>query len=328
MARSPVIDDVLPIFSDLHVRAENVATTLGVVAAMREVAAELKCSEVGFLGDFYHVRGLMPVTLQNAVIDELDRWAACGLRLIMIPGNHDQVDVVGRHALEALRSHPAVKLYERPTVDRWGLWVPYMPDLDSVRKALASERPQRRLFWHGSVLGAAMNDHVLADRGLQAEDFEGFDLVALGHFHRRQSFGHVHYVGSPWETRSDEAGQPKGYAIVRGTTLEYCDTAWGPRHHVVTGAATYDVIAALATAAPQDRVRVTVPEAQVESVSKALAGRFADYVVTPARAEVAGARALPGQHLSLRQHAERLVADRGGELDKGALMRAFEEFTQ
>ncbi len=328
MARAPVIEDVLPLFSDLHVRAENATTTLGVMAAMRQVTYEFKCSEVGFLGDFFHVRGLMPVLLQNAVIDELDRWAAAGLRLIMIPGNHDQVDVIGRSALEALRSHPAVKLYERPTVDRWGLWVPYMHDLEGVRKALASERPQRRLFWHGPVLGAAMNDHVLAERGLELADFEGFDLVAVGHFHKRQSFGHVHYVGSPWETRADEAGQPKGYAVVRGTQLEYRDTAWGPQHRSVMGAATYDVIAALVDAKPQDRVRVTVPEDQVEAVSKALAGRFADYVVSPVRAEVSGARALPGQHLSLRQHAERLVADRGGDLDRVALMRAFEEYTQ
>lgn len=319
----------LPVFSDLHVRADNTETTLGVVRAMREEALALGAPAVGFLGDFYHVRGLMPVALQNAVVDELDAWARAGLRMVVIPGNHDQIDVQGRHALEVFRAHPAVVLHEKPTVDEWGLWIPYMHDLDDVRRVLAEHRDHGGVvYWHGPMLGAHMNDRVPADRGLAWEDFGGYQLAALGHFHKRQTFGHVHYVGSPWETRADEGGQAKGYAIVDvdRATLTYVDRAWGPKHVAVTADTAAGALEQLAHVGAEARVRVSVPEAQIEEVSKALAGRVADFVVTPAAVAVTSARALPNARLTLRQHAERLVAERAGELDPAALLRAFEEF--
>jgi hypothetical protein len=331
MARAPVqlgSAEALPVFSDLHMRPETLATTIGVVRAMRAEAQAMGVREVGFTGDWYHVRGLMPVTLENEVADELGEWARAGLRLLFIPGNHDQVNVGGRHAFEVFRTHPAVALYDRPTVDRWGLWVPYIHDLDEVRKVLDEHRGRvPRLFWHGAILGAAMNDHVLAERGLAPGELDGFPLVVLGHFHKRQCFGQIYYVGSPWETRSDESRQAKGFAVVRGLQLTYETREWGPRFHRVEGTNAFDVIAALGAARPEDTVRVVVPEAEVEAVSKALAGRYADYTVTPQRVEVASVRALPGQAFTLRQHAERLVAERHGDLDSVALMRAFTEFT-
>lgn len=326
----------LPVFSDLHVRADNTETTLGVVRAMREEALALGASAVGFLGDFFHVRGLMPVTLQNAVVDELDAWARAGLRLIVLTGNHDQVDVQGRNALEVFRAHPAVTLHERPTVDEWGLWIPYMHDLDDVRRVLAEHAMWAVspgawtgvVYWHGPMLGASMNDRVLADRGLNLDDFAGYRLAALGHFHKRQTFGHVHYVGSPWETRADEGGQSKGYAIVDvdHATLTYVDRAWGPKHVAVTADTAAGALEQLAGVGAEARVRVSVPEEQIEAVSKALAGRVADFVVTPAAVAVTSARALPNARLTLRQHAERLVAERAGDLDPAALLRAYEEF--
>ncbi len=284
--------------------------------------------EVAFLGDFYHVRGLMPVRLQNAISDELDRWAVDGLVMLMLPGNHDQVDVQGRHALEVFRSHPAVTLYEKPAIDRWGLWIPYMHDLDLVRQwikhglsRLLAAGQEPVLFWHGAMLGAAMNDKRLADRGLDAAELEGFKLACLGHFHMRQKFGVAHYIGSPWETRADEAGQPKGFAVLRDGALTFHDRVWGGRHVSTTGNDAASVIATLVNTGINDVVRVSVPESEVESVSKALAGRFKDYSVTPIRALSTSTRELPSRPMSIREHAERYVTERAGELDRGALSR-------
>jgi DNA repair exonuclease SbcCD nuclease subunit len=328
----------LPLFSDLHVRADNTETTIGIVRAMREEAIALGARTVGFLGDFYHVRGLMPVTLQNAVVDELDAWARAGLKLIVLTGNHDQVDVSGRHALEVFRAHPAVVLHERPTVDEWGLWIPYMHDLDDVRRVLDQHRTHAECpgawtgvaFWHGPMIGAAMNDRTFADRGLSIEDFRGYALAALGHFHKRQSFGHVSYVGSPWETRADEGGQAKGYAILdyAATRLVHVDRAWGPKHVVVQADSAADALAQLAGVGAEARVRVSVPEAAIDAINKALAGKVADFVVSPSAVAVTSARALPNARLTLREHAERLVDERAGEMDKAHLLRAYEEFAQ
>lgn len=327
MTRTPVAGSPdLPLFSDLHMHERSLAVTIRVMAGMREEAVQNGWREVGFTGDWFHLRDLMPLQVYSAYVDELDRYNAAGIRIIQIPGNHDIYNVQSRHGLEALRTHPALRLYERPTVDRWGYWVPYMAELDDVRRALDLHRGRGlAVFWHGPMLGAHMNDHCVADRGLAVADFEGYAVAVLGHFHGRQAFGHVAYVGSPWETRADEAGQPKGYAVLRGgSRLEYHDRVWGPRHHRAEGDAD-DVIAQLLAARAEDRVRAVVPEADVARVSRALAGRFEDYSVVPSKVEAGAARPLPAGGFTLRDHAARLVEARAGDLDRGELMRTFDE---
>lgn len=334
--RQPVVPSTpgpLLLTSDLHLREESLPTCMRVLDGVLEEVELLRArgvqiNDVGFLGDWYHLRGLIPVRVQNPVVDFLDRSHSARVRWRILPGNHDQVDVQGRHALEVFRSHPAVLLYEQPVVDQYGLWIPYRPDLEEVRAILRAHPEPRLVFWHGSILGAKMNDTRQSDHGLTPADFAGRELVLLGHYHRRQQYGHCHYVGSPWETRADERGDPKGFALLEMSPLRltFHDRQWGARHRVLEAESSQEAQQLLAQAGPGDRVRVTVPEAEVEAVSRALAGRFNDLVVTPRRAEV-GARALPGQGLTLRQHAERYVAERAGDLDASLLMTTFSQLT-
>eukprot|EP00959_Pyramimonas_sp_CCMP1952_P368226 7713378-Pyramimonas_sp.AAC.1 len=55
-----------------------------------------------FLGDFWHVRGNLPVEPLNEAIREMSKWTQC---MLMLPGNHDQVDHGGAvHALQPLEA--------------------------------------------------------------------------------------------------------------------------------------------------------------------------------------------------------------------------------
>lgn len=325
--RQAVTQPVLPVFSDLHVRAENLRITMGVVASMRAEAQALGVREIGFLGDWWHRRGLLPVVVLNAIVDELDRWAQQGLTLIMIPGNHDQEDHVhGRNALEVFRSHPACRLYDKPTLDQHGLWVPFR-ELDEVRRILKHFGPQPRLLWHGPVLGSLMNDTCLSESGLRQEEFETYGLAVFGHHHKRQKVGkNAYYAGSPFETRADERNQAKGFAVLRGLTLEYQNRVWGPQHRTVTGESAEHVEVALQGASSSDIVRVRVPEQDVERVSKMLHGRFADLVVTPVEVRGANVRPLVGEAFSISDHARRYVREKAPERET-ELMRVFEELT-
>lgn len=305
MARLAVVRaSVLPVFSDLHLRPDSAKVALPIVARMREEALALGVTEVAFTGDFYHVRGLVPVVLQNALVDELDNWAAAHLTLTVIPGNHDQVDVVGRHALEVFRTHPAVRLYSRPTRDAWGLWIPYTRDFERVRALVKAERGP--VLWHGPMLNAMMNDRQASKEGLLAEDFAHCAVAVLGHFHKRQSFQNVHYVGSPWQTRSDEAGQPKGYALLDPAKgeLRYVDRNWGPRYASVECATPEEALAELGAYGPDDVVRVAVPEKFVEELSKQLSQRFADFSVRPVRAEAQLRAPATKQAVTIRDYAQ------------------------
>jgi DNA repair exonuclease SbcCD nuclease subunit len=57
---------------------------------LRRVHAEAVERQAGilFLGDFWHVRGSLPVEPLNAAIQEMGSWTQ---PTVMLPGNHDQV---------------------------------------------------------------------------------------------------------------------------------------------------------------------------------------------------------------------------------------------
>jgi DNA repair exonuclease SbcCD nuclease subunit len=80
-----------------------------------------------------------------------------------------------------------------------------------------------------------MNNMLEDDSGLPVGIFKGWQRVLLGHYHKRQEWlnGAMGYIGSPWQTRADEWGQPKGYAILDTDTnaLTFVDCVWGPRFH-------------------------------------------------------------------------------------------------
>lgn len=230
------------IFTDLHLREESAATVLGeVLPGILQAALAHNDLDVVFLGDWWHVRNRIPVVLLNAVDAELARWGAAGVRLRVLPGNHDQVDVAGRNALEVFDRLPHVSVYTVPTRDADGLWVPYRKSVDELTRlvtygqseALKAGDQPAVLFGHFGVTGALKGVNIYDDDGVPLEALQGWPMVLLGHYHRRQQLGNVQYIGSPWETRADEMGDPKGYARLVDGQLTFYDTAWGPKHYVM-----------------------------------------------------------------------------------------------
>lgn len=60
------------------------------VEVLRRVHREAVARDAGilFLGDFWHVRGALPVEPLNAALHEMRAWTQ---PTVMLPGNHDQV---------------------------------------------------------------------------------------------------------------------------------------------------------------------------------------------------------------------------------------------
>jgi DNA repair exonuclease SbcCD nuclease subunit len=320
--------DRLLLFSDLHLREESAEVCFAVLAAIRGEAVKRGISSVAFLGDLWHVRYAVPVRLLNALKDELARWGGVGLRLFCLPGNHDQVDVAGRNALEILDALPHVTVISAPVVDAWGLWIPYRSDPAEVERAIELGRMLKAevVFAHLPIKGALMNSLRANTDGLDSEMFAGFRKVILGHYHKRQAIGRCQYIGSPWQTRADEAGQPKGFAIWDGESLEFHDRDWGPKYRRVTveRGASVDL-----EVGPSDRLRVSVAD---ESEAARVAAELAERGVTGAIVEpaaVAGAqpRLALGAGASFREYARAYVEAEHGDLEPAALLRAFEELT-
>jgi hypothetical protein len=324
------------VFSDLHLDEDSADVVLGqILPGISEGALRFGDPCVGCLGDFWNLRYKVDVKIQNAVRDELLRWLDAGLTFYVLPGNHDQVDVHGRNAMEVFDrlshdgSGPNVLVFTEPTWTSEGLWVPYRKYYKDVVAALESPRPAygcaNVLWMHNGIKDAWMNDHARDTKGLPLSMFENFDAVILGHYHKRQTLGNAYYVGSPRQVTVHEAGERKGYATWDGQNLVYVDTVWGKRYHRVR--LEPDDELKIENFKAGDDVRVsTAVGVDPEQVGQALASLGVQHTVTPDVPTVEQRLAV-NDDATLREYARAYVDLIPTDLDRGRLLAVFEELT-
>lgn len=284
------------LFSDLHLKPESEATAFEVLESIRTYAVNYNIKLVGFLGDFWHLRYQVPVYLLNRVHEELQQWQQAGIQMVMLPGNHDQVDVVGRNALEVFQAFINIAVMTEPgelTPYLPGIfWIPYRKSHDEIQKALTQARmcgcPV--VFAHLPIKGALQNNRRTDEDGIPVGMFRGFKKVLLGHYHKRQEFfgGGLAYIGSPYQTRADEFGQDKGFVVYDGNQLEWVTTFHGKRYHRFDGKPTNQE---LSTVKQGDSVRIVVQtEVEAEQVRTQFKGLGDELVVEAEEITVAAPR--------------------------------------
>lgn len=318
------------LFSDVHLDEDSKDVVLNdVLPGVFRAAQDRGDRHIGMLGDFWHIRYKVSVKLQNAVRDEIRRWVSHGLKVYILPGNHDQIDIHGRHAMEVFEDIPNVQVFTQPGWNEWGLWVPYRKRPEEIVRAMQLTSPWKKgrppsvLFLHQGILNSWMNDHIQDVEGLPLEMFSGWQRVLMGHYHLRQTIGHASYIGSPWQVTAHEAGQDKGYAVWDGKNLEYVTTRWGPRFHKIRVEAGQEVIDT-SDIAPGDDVRIDASVGvNLDKLHKVLESTGAAHTVTPeinvneARLEVK-----PGS--GLREYAMAYVEAMDSDLDPNRLMKIYE----
>ena len=305
--------------ADWHLRPET-ADTIWQLMDLLEDRAFLDGDRMVFhLGDLYHVRYQVPVALQNDLVDKLksagDRK---GIEYHILPGNHDQVDVAGRNALEVLDHLPNVHVHSDPTVlggrEPIALF-PFRRDLRAYEQTIQEAPDGCLAFCHHGIEGAMMNSHVVAGEGdgIKPAWFKKFGTVFLGHWHRHQQVANCVYVGSPWQTRADEAGQAKGYVQLDLETQawKFHEVRVGPRHFK----GDFDV----GEVKEGDKVYTDDPE-----VAETLRKSGAIVTLDKPTESFAPRFALPAG-ATTRAYAEKYVAERGGDLDPAQLMAVFDE---
>ena len=224
------------IFSDLHVSPKTIDVCLEVLNEVHRVAVE-RGAVVGFLGDFWDVRGILPVDCVNRILDCFAGWE---VPCFMIPGNHDQVTIGGDvHALTVLNmADNKVKVFTEPTLFADILWVPYRRKKEEVLEAIdCFEGDYMALFLHVDIIGAWMNGLVKAERGIMVSELPGNIPTYTGHYHRPHTVEEaVVYVGSQYEVSRSEAGDKKRVLVLDrecGYAMEHAEEVFldvGPKH--------------------------------------------------------------------------------------------------
>ena len=66
---------------------------------------------------------------------------------------------------------------------------------------------------HLEIRGFEMHSGIMSEAGIDKSQFNKFDMVMSGHFHKRSNDGHIHYLGCPYEMTWADSGEPKGFHV-------------------------------------------------------------------------------------------------------------------
>lgn len=317
------------LFSDLHLRPESHTTCYQVLNGVLDHAIATKEETIAFLGDFWHLRYNVPVHLLNMVNDWVSRCQKHGKKLILLPGNHDQVDELGGNALEVF-DRPNVEVYSAPGINEHGAWMPYRrPEyvaqhIKELRDAVSDASAPNVLFAHLPLKGAFMNNMKMDEHGLPLSIFKGWKKIFLGHYHKQQDFmnGAAHYIGSPWQTRADEAGQPKGFAIWDGSKFERVNTDWGPKFYKLEFQDGMEV-----PGKEGDTIRLSVPEV-TDDLKQWAINHPANVILEDTAQKVVQPRFAFSEGTTLPEYVAQYMKDKKPkELDEKVLWSQWDELT-
>lgn len=317
------------VFADLHLDEDSADVVLKeILPGIYDAAVQYRDPVIACLGDFWNLRYKVDVALQNAVRDELLRWLSAGIKFLFLPGNHDQVDVHGRNALEVfdgLGEH--CRVFTEPTWNELGLWIPYRKYPKDIAAALALPRPSAghdNVLWlHHGLQNAWMNNQVRNSEGLPVSMFSDFDTIILGHYHKRQKLGNAYYVGSPRQVTAHESGQAKGFALWDGKKLRFVTKQWGKRFHRIRLEPGENLDTAEIRSGDDVRVSTAVG-IDPGAVGEQLAALGVQHAVTP-DLPAAEQRLDVEADASLEDYAQEYVNAIPTDLDQTRLMQVFME---
>ena len=209
-------------FSDLHVhthkmyarevngRNTRLDVALSILDQILEYANAHGINYVMFAGDLFDVNNRVPVNVINDTMQAFAKWSACGLQVLMVPGNHDHTVKDGSsHSLEVFRQLEGFVVMDSiGTIDWGGVRVHCVPYREHLEESMfAFEKAQDKLnvvLGHGNMEGMANYPHILPeDPKASHGDWirtqwvcdQGIDLAIFGHVHRAEK--RYHPKGDP-----------------------------------------------------------------------------------------------------------------------------------
>lgn len=126
---------------------------------------------------------------------------------------------------ELLEMYNNVHIYESPTeIEIDSKKISLVPWINQENHDESIEFIQQAkndiLCGHFEISGYTMNGGMPCQSGLSQSLFEKYQIVLSGHFHKRHSGKHIHYVGTPYQMSFADVGETKGFHILDIETFE------------------------------------------------------------------------------------------------------------
>lgn len=194
------------------------------------------CETAMFLGDWHNNRANINIVTLNYSLRALEHLNDNFEHVYFIPGNHDLYyrDKRDIQSVEWARHLSNVQICNDWFSDGDVVIAPWLVNDDHKR---IPKLKGKYMFGHFELPHFYMNAMVqMPDHGeLKREAFDNFDQVFTGHFHKRQTYKNITYIGNCF---------PHNYADAGDDERGLCILKWGeePEYHAWPDQPTYRVL--------------------------------------------------------------------------------------
>ena len=209
------------VFTDIHFGLKSNSTMhnddcLNFVKWATAKAREQGCETCLFLGDWHNTRANINIVTLNYSLRALEHMNDNFDHVYFIPGNHDLYyrDKRDIQSVEWARHLPNVEICNNWFSDGDVVIAPWLCGDDHKRIPKLSGK---YMFGHFELPGYLMNAMVeMPDHGeVRREDFNNFEHVFTGHFHKRQTKKNITYIGNCFPHNYADAGDgERGLTII------------------------------------------------------------------------------------------------------------------
>ena len=215
------------IFSDLHIYRHLGLTQFEDIARdfliyLFDCCKKRKITTLFFLGDFFHVKNKLYVPSFVKAVDILRSIREAGIKIHFLIGNHDapQMGTTDHSIMFAFEDYgEVISLYDWIELDDTRFhFLSYTKELPAFQM---SDEKKNVLLGHLDINDFVMDTGFVCQEGFSQSNFDKFDLVLSGHFHKHQIKKNIVFVGSPYQTRFSERFDDKGFII-----LDTKDLSW------------------------------------------------------------------------------------------------------
>lgn len=215
--------------TDTHLSKYNNKLVEDVFNQMIIVSIEESVDLVVFLGDWFTSRegqSLSVLKSTEKILKNLQDNLVCNI--VMITGNHDKsnqesddsfLDSFFLDSSFKLGEKSKIRLIKTPTTINMNDvdldFLPYYPEKSGMiaNKMKDYGLSGDYLFTHCAIDGVRNNDGSIVEGSLKKELFDSYKKVFVGHYHDKQSFDNVFYIGSAYQGNYGE-DMDKGVTIL------------------------------------------------------------------------------------------------------------------
>ncbi len=208
--------------NDYHLGTNNLKLVENIWNQQLELC--VKFGKVPFVvgGDIFTYRSGQPLAVLSLFKELLDKTVQIGVKVIIIPGNHDKTALHDTKSYLDVFKREGVNICSEETSIKAGnvdiTLIPFFDNEEWLRRfynvQLFGNNPHI-LITHMGIEGVRNNDGSIVSSPIKPSMFKDYDAVFIGHYHDSMQLGNnVYYTGSVYQNNFGENSEDKGFTVI------------------------------------------------------------------------------------------------------------------